>query len=62
MMNLALAAEGASAVETAFQTAITQVQTDVTGMINVALPVGLAIAGVIIAIRIGWRFFKSVAK
>lgn len=46
----------------AFDTAVKAVQSDVTGMIVKALPVGLAIAGIILAIRIGWKFFKGVAK
>lgn len=46
----------------AFDTAVQAVQGDVTGMIVKALPIGLSIAGIILAIRIGWKFFKGVAK
>lgn len=42
--------------------AFTQVQTDVVSMIGVALPVGLAIMGAFVAIRLGVKFFKSVSK
>lgn len=47
---------------TAFTTAITAVQTDVTGLVTVALPIGLGIMGLFLAIRLGIRFFGSIAK
>lgn len=50
------------AMKTAFSTALTNISTDVTGMITTALPIGLGIMGLALAIRIGIRFFKSVAN
>lgn len=49
-------------LQTVFETALSTVQTDVMGFIGKAMPVGLAIAGTFIAIRLGVKFFKSVAK
>lgn len=49
-------------MKTAFTNALKIVQSDVTDMISTALPVGLAIMGLILAIRVGIRFFKSVAN
>lgn len=49
------------ALKTAFTTATTQMQTDVIGMLEVALPAGLAIFGIGFAIRKGLGFFKSIA-
>ena len=49
------------ALKTAFTTATTQMQTDVVGMLDVALPAGLAIFGIGFAIRKGLGFFKSIA-
>lgn len=49
------------ALKTAFTTATTQMQTDVVGMLEVALPAGLAIFGIGFAIRKGLGFFKSIA-
>lgn len=46
----------------AFETALGSVKTDFLSMVGIALPVGLAIAGTFIAIRLGIKFFKSVAK
>lgn len=50
------------AMTAAFTTATTAVQSDVMSMITVALPAGLAIMGTILAIRIGVKFYKSIAK
>ena len=50
------------AILTAFTTATTTVQSDVTAMIVKALPAALSIMGLLMAIRIGVKFFKSVAK
>lgn len=58
---LATGETAASATEV-FTTAINGIQSDVMSFIGIALPVGLAIAGTIIAIRLGWKFFKGVAK
>lgn len=45
----------------AFTTATTTVKSDVMEMMGVALPAGLAIMGVIMAVRIGINFFRSIA-
>lgn len=47
---------------TAFDTALKAVQTDALSMMSTALPVGLGIAGVGIAVRLGMRFFRSLAN
>ncbi len=47
---------------TAFTTATTTVQTNVNSFIAAAFPVGLSIMGTMLAIRLGIRFFKSVAN
>lgn len=61
-----LATAGSSMIteglKTAFATAVTQVQTDVGSMMATALPAGLLIMGGFLAIRLGVRFFKSVAN
>lgn len=50
------------ALTTAFGTALTTIQTDSLGLITKAAPIALGIAGIFIAVRLGMRFFKSVAK
>lgn len=47
---------------TAFSTALEAVKTDVTTMVTTALPVGLAIMGLFLAIRLGVGFFRSIAN
>mgnify|MGYP004464564379 FL=1 len=47
---------------TAFDTALKVVQTDAISMMSTALPVGLGIAGIGIAVRLGMRFFRSLAN
>lgn len=47
---------------TALTTAFTSVKGDVMSIIETALPVGVAIMGVTIAITIGIRFFKRIAS
>ena len=49
------------ALQTAFSTALTTVQTDVVSMVETALPIGLGIMGLFLAIRLGISFFRSVA-
>lgn len=69
MTNLlvaAITAEGAASgvseiMKTAFTTALNQVQTDVYDMMGFALPIGLGIMGVFLAIRLGIGFFRSIA-
>lgn len=46
----------------AFTTAVGTVKTDVMTMIQTALPAGLAIMGIGLAVRIGLRFFRSIAN
>lgn len=48
-------------MKTAFSTAIKGIQSDVTSMIAVALPAGLAIMGIRLAVRLGVGFFKTIA-
>lgn len=59
---MALLTESASGITTVFDTAIKAIQTDATGMITTALPVALSIAGIFIAVKLGVKFFRSVAK
>lgn len=47
---------------TAFDTALKVVQTDAISVMSTALPVGLGIAGIGIAVRLGMRFFRSLAN
>lgn len=49
-------------MKTAFTNAVEGIQTDVTSMITVALPAGLAIMGIRLAVRLGVGFFKTVAS
>lgn len=49
-------------MKTAFSTALTQVKTDVTEMVTTALPIGLTIMGMFLAIRLGIGFFRSIAN
>lgn len=51
-----------AAMTTALQTAFSNVQTDVLSVVGTALPYALAIMGLILAIRIGIKFFRSTAK
>lgn len=50
------------AMKTALTTAFEGVASDVSSIATIALPVGLGIAGLFIAIRLGIGFFKSVAN
>lgn len=49
-------------ITTAFTTALTTIQTDAMGLIAAAAPIALGIAGVFISVKLGVRFFKSVAS
>lgn len=51
-----------TAITETMQTAFTQVQADVVDMVKMALPVGLGIMGLFLAIRLGIGFFRSVAN
>lgn len=59
---MALLTESTSGITTAFDTAIKAIQTDSMSMITTALPIALGIAGVFIAVKLGIKFFRSVAK
>lgn len=48
-------------MKTAFSNAVDSIKDDVTGMITVALPAGLAIMGIRLAVRLGVSFFRSIA-
>lgn len=50
------------AITTAVGTAMSTVQTNAMTMISDAVPYALGIAGVVIAVRLGWRVFKSLSK
>lgn len=75
MLSLAFVVTAVSAFATGEQTTVTpdQVITSLgTGMtsaqnytmsgISTALPIALVIAGVVLAVTIGWRIFKRMAK
>lgn len=49
-------------INTAFTTAVGTIKTDTISMIETALPAGLAIAGIMIAVRLGINFFRSIAN
>lgn len=49
-------------MKTAFSNAVEGIQTDVVSMITVALPAGLAIMGIRLAVRLGVGFFRTVAS
>lgn len=51
-----------SALTEVMQTAFSQVQSDVVDMVKMALPIGLGIMGLFLAIRLGIGFFRSVAN
>lgn len=51
-----------SAMQTAFENGVTAVQADVSNMVTLALPAGLAIMGLFMAIRLGVGFFRSLAN
>ena len=48
-------------MKTVFETALQTVQSDVSGMVEIALPIGLGIAGLFMAITLGVGFFKNLA-
>lgn len=47
-------------IVTTFSTALDIVKDNVFGMIGVALPFALLIAGSYLAVNIGWRFVKAI--
>lgn len=62
LISFAESAETGNALMTAFKTGIEAVKTDVTGFATVALPVGLGIMALFMAVRYGIKFFKTVSK
>lgn len=50
------------AMKQALTSAFNGISADVFYIMGVALPVGLGIAGVFIAIKLGVRFFRSIAN
>lgn len=50
------------AMTTAFTTGVDAVKADVSTMVTTALPAGLAIMGLFLAIKLGIRFFRSIAN
>lgn len=63
----AFATEGAgtndaASVMTALESGLTTAQTHMFDSLNSVLPLALAVAGVIIAVRIGYRIFKSMSR
>lgn len=57
--------DGGTAMEslkTALTTAFDGVKSDALGIMGVALPAALGIVSAVLAVRIGIKFFKSVAK
>lgn len=59
-VSIVASAADESSAQTAFSTALTTVQSDIMAYIGLALPVGLAIFGAIIAIKKGIGFVKSL--
>ena len=59
MSGTGLLTEG---MKTAFSNAVEGIQSDVVTMITVALPAGLAIFGIRLAVRLGVGFFRTVAS
>lgn len=49
-------------VTEAFTTAVGTIKTDVLSMIGTALPAGLTIMGIGLAVSIGIKFFRTVAR
>lgn len=49
-------------LKTSLTTAFTQVKTDTLDILGVALPAALGIVAVVMSVRIGISFFKSVAQ
>lgn len=50
------------AMKAALETAFNGVSADVFSVIGISLPIGLGIAGVFMAIRLGVNFFRSIAS
>ena len=50
------------AIQTAFGTGIGVIKDNVVSLVVVALPVALIVVGLFLAIKLGMKFFKGVAK
>lgn len=59
---LAVAGNISDTMTTALTTAFNGVKTDVLSMVETSLPIGLAIMGTVLAITLGVKFFRKVAK
>lgn len=62
LLALGDASASSGTIQSAFDTAINAVKTDALAMIGSAVPVALSIGAAVLAIRLGWKFFKSMAK
>lgn len=68
IMTFALAETGVAsgvltdAMKTAITDALNGINTSVFEVMGIALPIGLGIAGVFMAIRLGLNFFRSIAN
>jgi len=51
-----------SAVQEVLQTAFTSIGSEVTATLLMALPIALGIIGLVIAVRFGIRWFRSVVR
>lgn len=49
-------------MQQAFTTAFNAVKADVSSVVVTALPVGLGIMGLFLAVRLGISFFRSIAR
>lgn len=61
----ALAADGSNLTEdfkTALSTAFSTVKSDAVSLMTLALPAALAIMGIVIAIKLGIKFFKKFSN
>lgn len=54
-------AEGATA-STVITTAATAVKTDALAALSAVAPIGISIGGAYLVFKLGWRFFKGLAK
>jgi len=59
---VAFAAEDSSDMAASMQTAFTAVKTDFSSAVTVIAPIALGIAGIFIAWKLGFKFFKSLTK
>ena len=67
MGHFIVALEGATGYLTAetlsaFTDAFTSINVDVNSMVKVVLPIGIGIMGLFLSIRLGIRFFRSIAS